>query len=317
MFKKFFREYLRKKNVQKLIRGGVLKPVESFEEYSTLVKEAKKNAEHRLFTNCYMMPDEIKRLTSQKRFYQMQSDNGVVFVDDEISHYYMFFYLDLTKKITVPQLDRNILAENVYIEDKMTQQQTAFENLLGTAGFNLVNTWQQIYGIPQLAPEKFWKKYHSAMKFLSNDGKHICAPSNKQLKEFEKIYREQINVYTQRRFTKRERRRQRDNGRLHCVADDKGRLYAIAISAEIFGGAIAAKKEFDSNGYAPALMIETYKGFYENMPADPQQQKEYMRCRAFGWIATTNTVSLRLHKSIGLYTTGKAMHQFVLPGFAN
>ena len=280
------------------------------------VKEAKKDAEHRLFTNCYMMPDEIRRLTELKRFYQVQSDNGVIFVDVEITHYYMFFYADLTKEIAVPQLDRNILAENVYIEDKMTQQQTIFEKLLGTAGFNLVNTWQQIYGTPQLSPEKFWKKYNSAMKFLENDGKHICVPNNRQLKEFEKIYRERIDVYTQRRFTKRERRRQRDNGQLHCVADDKGRLYAIAISAEVFGGAIAAKKEFSSSGYAPALMIETYKGFFDNLPVDPQQQKEYMRCKAFGWIATTNIVSLRLHKAIGLYTTGKAMHQFVLPGFA-
>ena len=315
MFKNFFREYQRKKNVQKLILDGALMPVESFERYSALVSEAKKNTEHRLFTNCYMMPDEIKRLTSQKRFYQIQCDNGVVFADDEISHYYMFFYVDLTKKITVPQLDRNILAENVYIEDKMTQQQIAFENLLGTAGFNLVNTWQQIYGIPQLSPEKFWKRYNSAMKFLANDGKHICFPDNRQLKEFEKIYRERIDVYTQRRFTKRERRRQRDEGYLRCVTDDKGRLYAIAIS-EIFGGAIAAKKGFDSNGYAPALLLEEYKGFYENMPVDPQQQREYMRCKTFGWIATTNTASLRLHKAIGLYTTGKAMHQFILPGFA-
>lgn len=291
-------------------------PVESIEQYSALVKEAKKNTEHRLFTNCYMMPDEIKRLISQKRFYQIKSDNGVVFADDEISHYYMFFYVDLTKKITVPQLDRNILAEDVYMEDKITQQQTAFENLLETAGFDLSSTWQQIFQIPQLAPEKFWKRYNSARKFLEKDGKHICVPDNRQLKEFEKIYREQIDVYTQRRYTKRERRRQRDNGCLHCVADEKGRLYAIAISAEIFGGAIASKKEFNFNGYASILQLEMCKSFYENLPENLEQRKEYMRCKTFGWIATTNTASLRMHRSIGLYTTGKAMHQFVLPGFA-
>ena len=171
--------------------------------------------------------------------------------------------------------------------------------------------------MPQLAPEKFWKRYNSVMKFLEYDGKHICVPNNKQLKAFEKIYQEQIDVYTQKKFSRRERRRQRDRGQLHCVADDKGRLYAIAISAEIFGGAIAAKKEFDSNGYAPALMMETYKSFYENLPSDPNEQKEYMRCKAFGWIATTNTVSIRLHKSMGLYFTGKAMHQFVLPSYSN
>lgn len=52
---------------QKLIKDGILMAVESYEQYTALVKEAKANSEHRLFSNCYMLPAEIKRLIALKK----------------------------------------------------------------------------------------------------------------------------------------------------------------------------------------------------------------------------------------------------------
>ncbi len=296
-----------------LIENGTLTPVTSFEQYSQLVKDAKANAEHRLYTNNYMMPDEIQRLIGLKSFYSVKTDNGLAFVDNEVSHYYMFLHVDLEKEIHIPQLDKNVLVETVYVEKNVRQQQLDFEKKLTDSGFSFASTYRQIYGVPQLAPEKYWKTYNSVQKTLDNEGKRFCVPTNRQLKQFEKIYREQIDIYVQKRFTKRERKKQRDAGYLTCIADKKNYIYAIGISQHVYGGAIACNKEYTGSIYASALMYHSYKGFYENIPQDPEAQKEYMRSRTFGWIATTNTMSLRLHKAIGMGSTGKAMNQFVLP----
>lgn len=300
-------------NIIKLERDGVLTLVESFEQYAQMVKDVKAKAEHRLFTNCFMMPDEIQRLISLNRFFSVHTDNGLIFVDDEGSHYYMFFFVDLSKPVHVPQLDRNILAENVHIENRMSAQQKAFEESLIASGFTFAHTYRQVTETPQMPPEKYWKKLEAYNRLLEREGKHICIPSNKQLREFEEIYRSEIDRYVQRRFTRQERRRQRDEGLLHCVADENGQLCAIAVS-QVFGGAIAAKEEYKAYGYAPILFFNMYKNYYENMPKEPKAQEEYMRSKSFGWIATTNTNSIRLHHSIGLTETGKAMNQFIMPG---
>ncbi len=310
---KFWEEYKRKRTVAKLISDGILTPVTSFEQYSQLVKDAKTNAEHRLYTNNYLMPGEVQRLISLNAFYRVKIDNGLAFVDDEISHYYMFLHVDLEKEIHIPKLDRTILTEVIYQEDNIRQSQRDFERRLGESEFIHTSTYKQIHQIPQIPPEKYWKKYESYMKLLESEGKKICSPTNKQLKQFEEIYRQQIDMYVQKKFTKRERKKQRDAGYLTCVSDDVGNLYAIRVSADVHGGAIAANQKYIGNIYAPILMFNIFRPFYEYMPQDPEQRKEYMRSKSFGWIATTNTASLRMHKAIGLDSTGKAMNQFVLP----
>ena len=308
MFKfqiRFIENYKRRRRVQALIQSELLMPIESFEQYNEMVKEAKEKAKHKLFTNCFLMQHEVKRLIALKRFYRVKTSNGIAFVDDEISHYYIFFYIDLEEPLDIPTLDRNILAENIYIEGKMTPQQKSFDEVLTAAKFIRGSTYRQIGEVPQLAPEKYWKKFNILKKTLENEGKHICIPTNRQLRQF-----------VQKKFTRRERKKQRDQGLLSCIADHKGEVYAIRISAQLHGGAISGRKDLPANVYAPALLFDSCKTFYENMPTDPAKRKEYMRCQTFGWIATTNTPSLRLHSALQMSTTGRAMNQFVKSGFA-
>lgn len=312
----FFAEIKERKEKESLITRGILTPVTSFEEYSALVKEVKREAKAPLFTNCFMMPDEIKRLISIGAFYRLKMDNGLAFVDDEKTYYYAFFYLDTKEAFHVPQLDRNILAENVYRRDKMMPNQIAFEEkLLGSEFFDN-GVYYQVSTIPQMPVEKYRKRLNAIDKLLQSEGKYISAPTDKQLRAFEKVYKESIDVYVQKKYSKKERKRQRDQGFLSCLTDDSGEIYAISISALVHGGAIASNKKYDANGYAAAMAVKALEGWYRTIPEDEAARKEYMRCRAFGWIKSTNTASLRLHKSLGYHLTDKEMHQFVKPGYA-
>jgi len=309
-------EYLQKKRIQKLIDEGRLCRVQSYEQYCALVKEAKSQAAHKLFTNCYLMKADIQRLMDLKSFYQIKSNNGLVFVGDEHSHYRAFLYIDLEKQFWIPRLDRSVLVETVYWEHRVPERLKSFEMRLEKANFCFYKKYQQIDCIAHLEPEKFWKQYAIIDKFLKNDGKHICIPDDKQLQQFDEIYREEIDIYTQVYFTEDERRKQRDQGYLLCVSDSQGEVYSISVSARVFGGATAVKQAYVSNMYAAAVMFGSSKPFYENMPDDPEQLEEYMRPKAFGWIATKNTASRRAHDSLGIRNTGKAMNQYILAGYA-
>ena len=312
-------EYLRNKQVQKLINRKCLEPILSYEQYSSAVKTAKAKTEHKLFTNCYLMKHEIQRLIDLGSFYQIiyENDNcnGVTFVGDERSHYRVFVYVDPNRDFGIPRLDRSALIETVYLDGRESEQQKNFESRLKKADFHFYMKYHQIDCTPRLEPKEFWRKYHAIDKFMKVDGVRVCIPNDEQLCQFYEIYREEIDIYTQTYCSMDERRAQREAGYLYCLSDRQDQVYAISMSGRIYGGAIAVKREYVSNMYGTALMFGAVKGFYEDMPDDMYQRTEYMRPKAFGWIATMNSASRRVHGSLKVLNTGKAMNQFIRAGY--
>ena len=296
---------------QKLIKDGILMPVESYEQYTALVKEAKANSEHKLFSNCYMLPAEIKRLIALKNFYQVKTNTGLAFADDEGSYYYLFLYVDLTESLVLPRLEKDILVENVYYDNRKTEIQCKFEEYVQNAGCIYLNTYNAVTDRPQLAPDKYWKKLKALQNALAAEGKKICQPTERQLKEFEHIYRDTIDKYVQKRYSRKERNEQRKAGLLHCIDDNNGNIYVIHIA--VHGGAIATRKDCQGSIYAPALLLYVFKSYYDAMPKNMESRNQYMRPKGIGgWIAVDNKASWRLHKMLGIKAIGKSMNQFVV-----
>lgn len=298
---------------RKLIKQGILIPVKSYDEYLALVKKAKINSEHKIFSNCYMLPGEIKRLISLKNFYMVKTDEGLAFADDEGSYYYMFLYVDVLKPVKFPKLEKDILIENVYYEDRKTQQQNDFEDFLVKSGCEFFNTYRSIEDRPSLAPDKFYKKLSVLENTLHMEGKEIAVPSYKQLPEFEKVYRSIIDKFVQKKYTLKERKEQADKGLLYCVTDESKKIYAIAIRSSLHGGAYGAKREYQNNIYAPVLLFYLFKNFYDNIPQDPAEKNIYMKNKKIGgWIAVDNKASWRIHKMLGIKAIEKSMNQFII-----
>ncbi len=298
---------------RKLVKQGVLTPVKSYDEYLALVKKAKINSEHKLFSNCYMLPGEIKRLISLKNFYLLKTDEGLAFADDEGSYYYMFLYVDVLKPVKFPKLEKDILIENVYYEGRKTQQQNNFEDFLVKSGCEFFNTYRSIEDRPSLEPDKFYKKLAVLENTLRMEGKKIAVPTYEQLPEFEKVYRSIIDKFVQKKYTLKERKAQADAGFLYCITDESKKIYAIAIKAVVHGGAYGSRPDCRNNIYAPILVLYLFKDFYDNMPADYNKQKEYLCSKGIGgWIAINNTASWRVYKMVGIKAANKSMNQFVI-----
>lgn len=116
---------------QKLIKQSVLIPITSYDQYAALVKEAKDNSKNKVFSNCYMLPAEIKRLIHLKKFYQVKTEQGLAFADDEGDYYYLFLYVNMSVSFTFPSLEKDILIENVYYEGRKNKKQEIFESFQG------------------------------------------------------------------------------------------------------------------------------------------------------------------------------------------
>lgn len=298
---------------RQLVQQGVLTPIESYEQYTGLVKDIKANSTQKVFTNCYIMPAEVKRLISLGALYKLKTNCGLAFADDEGGYYYLFLYTDMSQPLELPAVEKDILVEDVYYDGRQTGAQIKFEAYVQNSGCIFLSKYNSVTDRPQISPERYWKQLSALEKALAAEGKKICQPEDGQLKQFERIYRKNINKYVQKKYSKKERKKQRDLGYLHCVADDKGELYAIQISGIIHGGAIATRKDCQGSIYSPALMLYIWKGFYEAMPEDEGARKEYMRSRSIsGWIAVDNKHSWRMHKALGFKAAGKSMNQFVL-----
>ncbi|WP_299448908.1 hypothetical protein [uncultured Phascolarctobacterium sp.] len=298
---------------RKLIKKGILIPIDSYEQYAMLVKDIRKNSMHKIFSNCYMLPSEIKRLIALKSFYKIQTDEGLVFADDEGGYYHTVFFIDFSEKFTLPALEKDILVENVYYEGRKTSSQINFEKFLCNMGFTFCSTYRSIMDRPSLSPEKFYKKLSVMEKALALEGKKIAIPKYSQLREFEKVYRSIIDKYVQKKFTLKERKRQADAGNLYCITDEKDNIYAIAIRSCISGGAYGSRSDCQNNIYAPVLLLYLFKRFYDNAPKNENDRIEYMRSKGIGgWIEVNNISSWKINRMIGIEATEKSMNQFII-----
>ena len=262
---------------QKLIKQSVLIPITSYDQYAALVKEAKDNSKNKVFSNCYMLPAEIKRLIHLKKFYKVKTEQGLAFADDEGDYYYLFLYVNMSVSFTFPSLEKDILIENVYYEGRKNKKQEIFESFLLDSGCEFLNTYRSIEDRPSLSPDKFFKKLEVLEKTLALEGKKIAIPSYKQLDEFEKVYRSIIDKFVQKKYTRKERKAQADAGYLYCITDESASIYAIAIKACVHGGAYGSRSDCQNNIYAPILVLYLFKDFYDNMPNNPVKEKEQQR----------------------------------------
>ena len=240
---------------QKLIKQSVLIPITSYDQYAALVKEAKDNSKNKVFSNCYMLPAEIKRLPHLKKFYKVKTEQGLAFADDEGDYYYLFLYVNMSVSFTFPSLEKDILIENVYYEGRKNKKQEIFESFLLDSGCEFLNTYRSIEDRPSLSPDKFFKKLEVLEKTLALEGKKIAIPSYKQLDEFEKVYRSIIDKFVQKKYTRKERKAQADAGYLYCITDESASIYAIAIKACVHGGAYGSRSDCQNNIYAPILVL--------------------------------------------------------------
>lgn len=306
-------EQVRQKQIDMLVDRGLIKPIISFDEYNDAIQKAKREAQHRLFTNSYMMRAEVERLIKLNLLYQISIGNGIGFVENQKSYWRLHLYIDLEKRLRIPRLDKSILIEAVYLEDKITESQKKFRDILYKEDIiHFYETYRHFVYYNIISKKQYDAYYRTIQKTLEKEKSYICVPNDEQLYQFERLYREYIDIYTQSFYTFEERKQQRDKGLIGVLVDMTGKVLAISLSYTIGGGAIAVRSDCSANIYATAFFINSLKDKYKD---EAELKKHAAEPQGYGWISSRNTASIRLHEMFGLKWTGKAFDQFIIPGY--
>lgn len=256
---------VRQKRIDVLLDRGLIKPITSFEEYSFVIQKAKQEAENRLFTNSYMMRNEVERLIKLGLLYQVRINNRVGFVENQQFYWRLHLYIDLKRKLRIPKLEKSILIESVYKEEKMTESQKKFRDILSTENFShFYETYRHFVYRKKLSKKQFDVYLRSLQNALKQEGAYICYPNDEQLEQCEKIYREYIDIYSQTFFTVEERKEQRDKGLIRVLVDKTGDVLAISFNYTIGGSAIAVKSDCLNNIYSTAFFIDGMRDQYKD-----------------------------------------------------
>ncbi|MCI9226229.1 MULTISPECIES: hypothetical protein [unclassified Acutalibacter] len=293
------------KRTDTLVQMGMLAPITSYSQYDARIRKIKAELGDNYFSNCALLKNEVERLIRLFGLYEVVNTNGFVFVVDKHSHWQAYICINPNEKFIFPKLDKSVLIEMIGRKENDIQ---GFESIILSGGFKYYETYRQIDGIPKLSKEEFERLYNVVLKSLKMEGALICVPKEEQLIEFDEIYIQEMDIFSQQLFTLDERKRQMDEGLLKCVVGRNGEILAINVASQLFGGVIAAKRSCVSNIYAPALLLHGLINFYS-------REKVIKPKDRVGWIADSNASSNKLYNLLKIGKTDKFFRQYVKSGF--
>lgn len=122
--------------------------VNSIQHFSTLVKETKQHGKV-VFSNCYLMAQEINKYTQNHNMFWEKLNNGLIFLCRERDFYYLYFYLFDIEESAVSKslnnLDKPVVIDFVFNEKQKQSQLFEVECLWQKSGFKLHDTYSRMF----------------------------------------------------------------------------------------------------------------------------------------------------------------------------
>ncbi len=306
-------ERIDKKNKRKeLLNKGVICIVKSVDEYRSLIREFKQLKIKKKYKTAVVYLEEIKRLIDLKMLYYIKLNRGIIFLNDQDTFYRSYLYADLDVLLQVPRLDKDILIEYVYSNDDNLSKLKVEDDFLCGGNFIFNKQYRSFYPGDGSEYENIKKKNIVLKKVMESEGLCISVPHKKMLPEFEFLFKQEIEKYTQSVYTRAERRVQLKENQLMAMYDSCFNIYSISIDSSIYGGAIATKKEYQKNFYAGALLFYIYEKMYEGNNIFNGMQN-FKNKKYAGWISDDNFASHRIFNLLNIEYSNKFMREYVLP----
>lgn len=278
----------------------------NIEEYTILYKQFRK--EHKnLFSNLYMMPQDIERYISLGRAEYEMKEDGLFFYFDEESYYRLCMCVETGKVFNIPRRDKKILVRNLYRKNEQNEKLNNAERNLEKNGFDFVGTTFQIQGNTMELLQNC-SRLNKCFLSLEKRGFRCVEADYSQYKEIEELILDSniIKDYQLPYHTEQEKQMM-SAGSYLCVINKQNQICAAAISdikdGIVQNGAIAVKEEYKMLGIALLLTQQRLK-WYQKHKIDLSQ----------GWILTNNDASISYNKRLGYQMTGKYANEWLLMG---
>lgn len=281
--------------------------MERLQNLDAYVKEVNALRKSRkLFTNNYLMQDDVNRLIQCGRFYRMQNEAGLTFLADEKKYYRAFLYVDYKKPYRLQGLDKPVLVQIDYYKDRKKDLQLAMQERLKADGFLLKDTAVQIKWNVEAHREQYRKLFQRLKKML--------AAMNFRIESVDYSYHEQVaellgqqNMMQYYHFpyqTEAEVKALYDSGNVVCILDDTNQVLAyhtIMVNGGCYGAEFVVRDEYKVK-YNLAPILQYYRGSFLEYPV--------MK----GYMLIDNEDSIRLHEKLGWEFTNRYTDNWLREG---
>lgn len=250
-----------------------------------------------LFTNNYLMQDDVNRLLQGGRFYQVRHEGGVTFLADEKKYYRAFLHTDYKKAYRLPGVGKPVLVQIDYLKDRKKDAQLAMEKWLKADGFALKDTAVQIKWNIDERRDECRKQFQRLEKMLE--------AMNFRLETVDYSYHEQVEALLRQQDMMRyyhfpyqaeaETKALYDSGNVTCILDNTDQVLAyhcITINGGCYGAEFVVRDEYKVK-YSLAPILQYYRGSFLEYPV------------LKGYMLLDNAESIRLHERLGWEFTNR------------
>lgn len=281
-----------------------MKILETFDEYTGIVKEVKSVC-RKPFSNIYYMSNEIKKYIESGRLAYEKTEGGIVLFWDEESFYRVCLYVNEQEKFAIYPKNKKILIRNIYKTGKKEESLRCAEQRLGELGFQKKGTTIGIQG----EPFKIFQRCGQIEKYakaLEKKGYRCMEADFSKFGEIETLILDSgiIKDY-QLDYRTDDEKRKLERGSYLYMVDGDGQICAASLCfiegsiAKVDG--VAVKPEYKTRGLAPCLTYHRFKWMQDKGVKLVQ-----------GWILTNNVPSLRYHRSLGYEFLDKYADEWIL-----
>lgn len=281
--------------------------MECLQNSDTYVKEVNTLRKSReLFTNNYLMQDDVNRLIQCGRFYQIRHEAGVTFLSDEKKYYRALLHVDYRKPYRLQRLDKPVLVQVEYQKGRKKDAQLAMEERLKADGFLLKDTVVQIKWNIEARREEYRKQFQRLEKMLAAMKFRIETVDYSYHEQVEELLQQQemMQYYHFPYQTEAEVKELYDSGNVVCILDDTDTVLAyhsIIINGGCYGAEFVVRDGYKVR-YSLAPILQYYRGSFLEYPV--------MK----GYMLLDNADSIRLHEKLGWEFTNRYKDNWMREG---
>jgi hypothetical protein len=277
-----------------------MEPVNNLAHFDTLLKEFRSDGK-RIITNCYLMPDEITRLTRRGFLTFRRGNNHLILFHEKADIYRLYFYFnrrpDELRGVKLPKITKPITLELVYYETSKPDHLEDIENFWVENGFNFFTAFYQT------AMSNPLKETDPDIPIKIDPGSyHITLANPTQAREIADVWKSNLGIIVAANPFEDELAMQISEGQVYIVMDQDNAVAAtqqITRSGKVgtlFHGACVEKHR--RNGLLRAL-IHTCLNKNKDLT------------RWVSWVEENNHPARMMHKNIGLEINGKISRQLI------
>ena len=280
-----------------------MKKITSVKEYQELKKSARERA-HTNINNDFLSESEVERLTGLNRFFYEEYEDGIVFYDDEIRYYNIFYHWNRDKAVNVSPEDKPLVIVH-YWKGEKRDRLLSFEEKLKEAGFKNSHLSRHMLKNMDSLKAVVEKTYEFSKMYFDMAGLRLVPPELKHVESFRTL-EDSLNEIPFWHFPYQSDEEIVDSGRRGntvCAVDKDDRVCG-AISYfddDATYGWVGILEEYQKK---PGIPIVLYEWSLRRMMERDVKKN--------GWIAEENVKSNNFHSSIGFTYTGSYKEDWLL-----